>query len=272
MTRPAPEAAVVTQAAPELLRPAWHIPGNVACCFTTRRGGASAPPYDGCNLAQHVGDDPRAVVRNRAALRRQLGLAREPCWLEQVHGTTVHRAMEYAHSVTTSGDAAIEADAVITDVPGLACVVMVADCVPVLLCDDAGGEVAAVHAGWRGLRDGIIAATVMSFAAEPARLSACIGPHISLPAYAVGHGLREEFAAFAAADGCFVESGGRLHFDLGRACAQALTATGVIDVTRLDDCVHGDPSRWYSYRRDGVTGRQAALIWINDDPHGADSA
>lgn len=258
--KPVEKNAGAAAAPPETRLPAWPIPPTVGCCFTTRRGGVSAPPYDGANLALHVGDDPAAVRQNRAALRARLGLAHEPCWLDQVHGASVHRA--------APADPVPHADAAITRVPGLACVVMVADCVPLLLCDEDGTEVAAVHAGWRGLRAGVIGATVAAFAAPAARLRAWIGPHIGVSAYAVGDALRDEFDGVAAANGCFERHGGRLHFNLARACSRALAAAGVAVISDAHACVHASRDDWYSYRRDGVTGRQAALIWIRsgDEP------
>ncbi len=248
-------------AALDLVIPRWSLPDTVGACFTTRRGGASAAPWDSFNLAQHVGDDPRAVALNRARLRAELNLEHEPAWLTQVHGTTIRRLR------ASNGDDIeneIEADATITRARGRACVVMVADCVPVLMCSDDGQEVAAVHAGWRGLADGILGAAVDAFACRPQQLRAWLGPSIGAAAYSVGAELRERFVASDARNARHFsanDKGGWL-MDLRGIAAEQLSARGLSAISVDEHCVHADRARFFSYRRDGRTGRMAALIWI----------
>ena len=242
-------------AALPLLTPAWPAPSTVGACFTVRAGGVGMPPWDGFNLATHVGDDPLQVVANRARLRATLGLRHEPCWLEQVHGNHVVRLHE--------ASAGVVADATITTIAGLACVVMVADCVPLLLCAADGSEVAAVHAGWRGLAGGIIGRTVAAFGAAPPRLLAWVGPCIGPGAYVVGNDVRRQLlAATVDAQDCFSAAGDGWYCDLAALATRQLAAAGVASIARANTCVYSDRTRFYSYRRDGVTGRNAALIWL----------
>jgi len=240
---------------PTLLAPAWTVPVNVGACFTTRLGGVSSAPWDSFNLASHVGDEPGAVAENRARLMRALGLDTPPCWLEQVHGVEVLRL--------TAPIADRRADAAVTAVPGLACVVMVADCVPLLLCSRDGREVAAVHAGWRGLAGGIIARAVAAFRAPPASLLAWIGPCIGATAYVVGNDVRSALCAVTPDAGtCFARAPAGWHCDLAALAARQLAGAGVGAWTSAGACVHADAAHYYSYRRDGRTGRMAALIWL----------
>lgn len=240
---------------PPLIAPAWAAPANVGACFTTRLGGVSRAPWDSFNLGAHVGDDADAVTENRARLQRALGLETPPCWLQQVHGIEVLRL--------TAPGAGRQADAAITAVPGLACVVMVADCVPILLCSRDGHEVAAVHAGWRGLAGGIIARAVAAFRAPPAALLAWVGPCIGAAAYVVGDDVRAALdAATPAATACFTPAATGWHCDLAALAARQLGGAGVGTCTVAGTCVHDDATHYYSYRRDGRTGRMAALIWL----------
>ena len=238
----------------EIIIPDWSLPPNVRAVFTTRHGGSSPAPYHSFNLALHVGDRVSDVLHNRQQLRHKLGLKAEPAWLEQIHGATVHRA-------TSSADIP-RADACITTHVNLACTVLVADCAPVLLCDDDGHEVAAVHVGWRGLAAGIIARTADAFHADNRHISAWIGPCIGPRAFEVGVELRtrfteisEDYARF------FTQRDDHWSMDLSAACALALNAAGVRSVSRCRRCVYSEPQHFFSYRRDGTTGRMAALIW-----------
>ncbi|MEQ8660859.1 MAG: peptidoglycan editing factor PgeF [Gammaproteobacteria bacterium] len=251
----AERGAEAARATPVLVSPAWPAPATVGACFTTRLGGVSVAPFDTLNLAMHVGDDPARVAENRARLRAALGPGVAPCWLDQVHGSHVVRLDD-----AVSGCAA---DAAITTRPGLACAVMVADCVPVLLCARDGREVAAVHAGWRGLAGGIIGAAVGAFAAAPRALLAWIGPCIGPVAYAVGDDVRRQLLA-ATPHGacCFARTGAGWQCDLAALAARQLAHLGVTAITRADTCVHAAPTRYYSHRRDGTSGRNAALIWL----------
>ncbi len=239
----------------ELIIPDWPAPKRVRALTTTRRGGVSLPPYDSLNLGDHVGDDPAAVAENRRRLLTELELPQEPRWLTQVHGTC-------------SADAAIvrqgcEADASYTDKVGVVCTVLTADCLPVLLCDRAGGQVAAVHAGWRGLLNGVIEQTIAAMDAE-ADMLAWLGPAIGPAAFEVGEEVRAAFLADAPeAEVAFVPSpGGRWLADIYSLARQRLHRAGISAIYGGEHCTFSEPERFYSYRRDGRTGRMASLIWI----------
>ncbi len=242
---------------PHCLQVEWPAPARVRAAFTTRKGGRSRGPWASLNLASHVGDDPMAVAANRAALAAHLGIAGEPCWLEQVHSDILLDLDDPA--------AGRRGDAAITATPSRVATVMVADCLPVLLCDERGAQVAAVHAGWRGLAAGLINKTIAAFSAPPAALIAWLGPAIGPSAYRVGDDL---YAQFVAADPRFASAfrhlGQHWHMDLTRLAQLQLSAAGVQRVSHSGLCVHDDPQNFFSYRRDGETGRMAALVWIDD--------
>ncbi|MEX2480804.1 MAG: peptidoglycan editing factor PgeF [Gammaproteobacteria bacterium] len=248
-----PEASVGLR----IITPEWPAPATVRAAFTTRHGGLSRGPWRSFNLAAHVDDDPRAVAGNRALLQSTLGLTRPPCWLAQQHGATVAR-------FDAPPAAAPVADAAITRQPNLACAVLVADCVPVLLCARDGSEVAAVHAGWRGLDAGIVARAVASFHLPAAALHAWIGPCIGTAAYRVGSELVTRFTSRdAAAAACFHRIEAHWHLDLQALARQQLAAAGVGAIAALSRCVFDDADDFFSFRRDRTTGRMAAMIWVN---------
>ena len=238
----------------EPIRPDWPAPARVRAWSTTRRGGVSVAPWHGLNLGTHVGDDPDAVAENRRRLVRQLQLPAEPLWLQQVHGTRVRPAAD--------GD--VCADACLADRPEQVCAVMTADCLPVLLCDRAGSQVAAAHAGWRGLLGGVLERTVTAFDEDPAQLLAWLGPAIGPQAFEVGDEVRK---AFVDADGSaarqFAASrSGHWLADLYGLARLRLARSGVHAVSGGEHCTYRDPANFYSYRRDGITGRMASLIWL----------
>jgi YfiH family protein len=247
--------------------PDWPAPAGVRALCTTREGGASAAPFDGFNLGDHVRDDPRAVAANRAALARLTAPAR-PVFLQQVHGTAV-LALDAA---TPDGRVA---DAALVTTPGLAATVMVADCLPVLLAHGSGRAVAAAHAGWRGLVGGVLEAAVQALhaAAGPGEVVAWLGPAIGPTAFEVGDEVR---AAFVAAD-----ASAQAHFrahaapckwwaDLPALARQRLQAADVHSLHGNDGsaawCTVSQPSRFFSHRRDaarlGSSGRFAACVWL----------
>lgn len=239
---------------PGIVHPAWTLPAGVHAATTTRLGGLSDGPYASFNLGDHVGDDPRAVAANRARLAAALALPAPPPWLTQVHGVVVASADDAP---------AVEADARHAAVPGAVCAVLTADCLPLLLCSDDGREIAAVHCGWRGVLGGIVAQAVARFAARPASLLAWLGPAIGPAAFEVGPEVRARFlAADGGADVCFRPARGqRWLADLPALTNRALAAAGVRRVTASAACTVTDAERFFSYRRDGVTGRMATLIW-----------
>ena len=239
----------------EILRPDWDLP--VQAGFTSRPGGVSPSPYDALNLALHVDDDPARVRENRRRLVAQAGLPEAPRWLSQVHGTRVVHASEVERDVT-------EADAVWTDQPGQVCAVLVADCLPVLLADRAGGCVAAVHAGWRGLAAGILQQTLATLPVAAPDLAACIGPCIGPGAYEVGPEVIDQMKR-RAIQPVHHPSGRRserFQLDLAATARDMLASADVGDIRRVAHCTHSDPARFFSYRRDGVTGRIAGYITI----------
>ena len=238
-----------------LIEPECFESVAVRACFTTRLGGCSAAPFAGLTLALHVGDDPTAVALNRAKVQEKLGLQHAPCWLDQKHGNRVVRIDE--------DPGKLSADASITRTPGLVCVVMVADCVPLLLCDRGGTEVAAIHAGWRGLETGVIDATLDAFTAVPSDIIAWLGPSIGLSAYQIGADLRRRFAAAdPGTASAFDRQGPSWYMDLAHLARGQLEQAGVEFVHIDGHCVYQCSDLFYSYRRDGRTGRMAALIWI----------
>lgn len=242
---------------------------RVRALTTTRDGGLSHGPYASLNLAAHVGDDPARVAGNRDRLQAALHLPAPPRWLNQVHGCAVCTA-EAATAAPTS--APPSADAVLTTRPGIVCAVLTADCLPLLLRDRDGTVVAAVHAGWRGLLHGVIESAIESaraaLPAQPAApLLAWLGPAIGPQAFEVGAEVRDAFVAHQAEAAAHFQLGrpGRWLADLYGLARARLASAGVHQVSGADHCTYSDPRRFFSYRRDGVTGRMASLIWIEPD-------
>jgi hypothetical protein len=233
----------------------WAVPAKVGTLITTREGGVSAPPYATLNLAQHVGDDPAKVVENRARLQAQL--PSEPVWLNQVHGINVVEADKIGQTVP-------DADASISRTPGVVCAVMTADCLPVLLTDIDGTVVGAAHAGWRGLANGVIEATVAAMDVPTERLVAYLGPAIGPDAFEVGVEVVEAFmpcdpiceqAFISVLDGKYLAN----IYTLAR---HRLAHLGIETVYGGNFCTVIDRQRFFSYRRDGTTGRMASCIWL----------
>ncbi|QUJ66946.1 peptidoglycan editing factor PgeF [Photobacterium sp. GJ3] len=239
------------------ITPDWPAPAHVKAMSTTRSGGISQGSYEGLNLGDHVGDEPAAVAHNRQWLQQQLGLVHAPAWLTQTHSTIVldlHGPLSPAPN----------ADASVTRESGIACTVMTADCLPVLLCDRQGTQVGAVHAGWRGLADGILEKTVRTFSAEPNQMLAWLGPAIGPAAFEVGGEVRERFVSEQPdAASAFTPKGEKWLADLYLLARLRLQRAGITQIFGGTECTYADPARFYSYRRDGVTGRQASLIWLS---------
>lgn len=244
------------------LCPDWPAPTWIKALTTLRHGGVSRPPYDGLNLADHVGDAKARVSANRSLLGQALQLPTEPVWLTQVHGTVVMDAA-MAHS---SKLAPVEADASYTSATGIVCAVLTADCLPLLLCDRQGTRVAAVHAGWRGLAAGVVEATVRAMAVPAADVLVWLGPAIGPTAFEVGAEVRAAFmASDAEAEQAFVTTApGRYRADLYGLARLRLKRLGIEAVYGGQWCSYSQPEAFYSYRREGVTGRMASLIWISE--------
>jgi YfiH family protein len=239
-----------------LIVPDWPAPVAVRAVSTTRLGGVSLPPYAELNLAGHVGDQPEHVAENRRRLAWTAGLPAEPAWLDQVHGTVVVAAETVSSPIA--------ADAAWTSQPGRPCVVMTADCLPVLFCDRSGTVVAAVHAGWRGLAGGVIAATVKQLGKTPAELLAWLGPAIGPTAFEVGEEVRAAFLALDAGNVADFRPSpaGRWLADLYGLARRQLQGLGMTAIYGGDYCTFSDPARFFSYRREQQTGRIASLIWL----------
>lgn len=239
-----------------LLVPEWPVPPGVRAVMTTRAGGFSRGPFASLNLGEQTEDDPRAVAGNRRRLKARLGLEREPAWLHQVHGSVVVRA--------DAVDAPPAADASWTDRPGVACAVLVADCLPVLFCDRAGTRVAAAHCGWRGLASGVLAATIDAMGGRPDELVAWLGAAIGPGAFEVGPEVCEAFTTrWPRTEAAFLPGNGdRFHCDIYRIAREQLAELGVTSVHGGDHCTASEPERFFSFRRDGLTGRMAALVWL----------
>jgi YfiH family protein len=250
--------------------PEWNAPSDVRAVFTGRAGGMSVAPYDSLNLGTHVGDDAALVARNRALVQQALGVS--PVYVQQVHGTGLCELSGLVADPMT-------ADAVHTQQRGVACSIMVADCLPILLCDTDTGRVGALHAGWRGLAGlqgkGVVEVAVEDFRrlalaeyAQPAtKIIAWLGPCIGPQAFEVGPEVRQAFVAQdSAAQSCFVPGNtGKWLANLSALAVQRLSRVGVNEVAGNDGsagwCTVSNPSRFFSYRRDGVCGRHAAFIW-----------
>ncbi len=265
---------------PNWIIPDWPAPASVRSLITTRQGGVSDHPFARLNLGDHVGDDPLAVARNRQQLDQCLPAA--PCWLQQVHGTTVIDAATAGRSAQV-----VVADGAFSRDPGVVCAVMTADCLPVLLCDRAGAVVAAAHAGWRGLQAGILEQTVAAMGVSGPALIAYLGPAIGPQAFEVGVEVRTAFvdgnpeaaAAFKpvpmpAADRpgdnrrannarCATAPVGGWLADIYLLARQRLCRLGVEAIYGGGYCTVEQESSFFSYRRDGVTGRMASLIWLS---------
>lgn len=239
----------------EMIRPDWNAPAQIRALCTTRNGGISAGAYASLNLAAHVEDDPEHVSRNRERLARALDLPTEPQWLEQTHSTTV---IDLDHDNHRHGDAAISSTV------GTIAVVLTADCLPVLLCNRNADEVAAAHAGWRGLVNGVLEQTVHAMRSDPAQLIAWLGPAIGPQSFEVGNEVREAFIQqHTQAEDCFRQNRpGHYLADLYALARLRLAALGIHEISGGDYCTFQDSQSFYSYRRDRQTGRQASLIYI----------
>ncbi|GAB3243134.1 purine nucleoside phosphorylase YfiH/LACC1 family protein [Chitinimonas naiadis] len=237
------------------IRPDWPAPEGVQALVTTRLGGVGIGPYASLNLGRHVGDDVATVTANRSLLRQDLPA--EPAWLEQVHGTAVA-------DVGASGSSLQQADAAVSRVPGAVCVVMTADCLPVFFASEDGKAVGVAHAGWRGLNDGVLEATIARMAgAGP--LMAWMGPAIGPDAFEVGEEVRAAFLAKDARAEMAFRPGvqaGKWWADIYLLARLRLEAAGLTQIYGGGLCTVTDQTRFFSYRRDKTTGRMASLIWI----------
>lgn len=240
----------------ELIVPEWPLPPGVAACSSTRIGGISSGPYASLNLGAHCGDNLDDVEENRRRLFADARMPSAPVWLEQVHGEAVLRLRDEPY-------ASKRADASWSDTPGLVCAVMTADCLPVLFCNQAGSQVAAAHAGWRGLCGGVLEQTVAHFKDRPENIMAWLGPAIGPQAFEVGNDVRDAFIAKDnTAERAFRPVGEKYFADIYQLARQRLNNAGVTKIYGGDRCTFTEKRDFFSYRRDRITGRMASFIWL----------
>ena len=295
---------MVSESLPSFLVPVWPAPERVKALTTTRGGGCSAPPYESFNMGDHVGDVPTCVGHNRRRLTELAGLPESPRWMNQVHGTRVSVESGILCSdsdsnsivVPNQDESGCEADASITDQAGIVLAVMTADCLPVLVCDRQGERIGAIHAGWRGLLDGIIEQTFLGLSEQIAREGGgtapkpddwlvWLGPAIGPEAFEVGDEVRQAFLAHdPAAEVAFrppppaphrphaQTSQSKWLADLYLLARQRLQGLGIEAIYGGGFCTYTDSQRFFSYRRDGVTGRMATCIWLDESGSRADTA
>lgn len=242
---------------PTIIHPNWPAPDSIRAFATTRQGGVSLAPFDSFNLARHVEDDHPAVTENRQRLKQHLDLPNEPLWLQQTHSTIALNTDHYQGPV--------EADAIYTNKAQKICTVMTADCLPILLCQQQGKEVAAIHAGWRGLAGGVIENCVQALQSPTHEIMAWLGPAISMQHFIVGPEVREMFIKrnpdYASAFEIFAD---RYKADLYQLAQICLKTLGISAIFSNDHCTYQQDDLFFSHRRDGPTGRMASLIWIAD--------
>ena len=271
--QPQPQPLAPTQPQPlPLLRPRWQAPPGVVAAMSMRQGGVSVAPWQSLNLGVAVGDDALAVADNRARFAAALGA--RPTWLHQVHGIAVRRLRAGQADQADQADPYVApqeaADAAWTDEPGVACTVQVADCMPVLFAARNGRAVAAAHAGWRGLSAGVLEATLQAMQdganVAPADIVAWLGPCIGRHQFEVGAEVLQAFRDPLDADAFLPrnrpDGSARWLANLQRLAQRRLTAAGVGAVSVFAACTVEDGSRFFSFRRDGVTGRMAAAVFL----------
>ena len=242
----------------QAINPNWNVPKNIHAFTTTRTGGVSLAPYFSFNLGDHVGDNKSAVKTNRTLLVEKFGLPQTPIFLTQTHST---RVIQLPYSGQN-----LEADAVYTNVPHQVCAVMTADCLPVLFTTTSGNEVAAAHAGWRGLCDGVLEETVKCFQAKPEDIIAWLGPAIGPTAFQVGVDVVKQFVAVdekakLAFQPDAIEEGKYLG-NLYQIATQRLNNLGITQIYGGNHCTFNEKELFFSYRRDNQTGRMASVIWF----------
>jgi len=232
----------------------WSAPSHIKAFTTTRSGGCSQGVYHSMNLSHYVGDERQNVQSNRQQLRSDLELKTEPVWLEQVHSNQLANADLQIRSAV---------DGSFSTTQNTVCVVMTADCMPILLTNRAGDQVAAVHAGWRGMAAGIIENAVALFQCPRHEIIAWAGPCIGPTKFEIGTEVRDQIGG---SDNCYKPSkNNKLLANLYLLCEQRLSALGVSNYSHSEACTYSDNDQFFSYRRDGQCGRMASLIWIGNE-------
>ncbi|MDB2705533.1 peptidoglycan editing factor PgeF [Pseudomonadota bacterium] len=240
----------------QFIHPDWPAPKNIQAISTTRNGGFSQGPFDSLNLGSHVGDTLSTVLKNRYSLLEQASLPEPPRWLNQVHSSQLISANDW------QGDDS--ADAIVSSQENQVCAVMTADCLPILLCNTQGDHIAAIHAGWRGLSSGILENTLQQFNCEPSEVIAWFGPAIGPDKFEVGLDVVEAFTRNSSLAHKAFKQVGESHYlaDIYLLARQKLIAYGTHAIFGGTHCTASEPEHFFSYRRDGTTGRMASMIWI----------
>lgn len=234
----------------------WPAPKNISALCTTRVSGFSQAPFDSFNLAQHVGDNETNVARNRQLLQEQLNIPAEPVWLNQTHSI---------HCVIPENDANRDADAAITQSRLHPLAILTADCLPITLCSKQGTEIAAIHAGWRGLFNGIVENTVSKMTSSSKDLMAWIGPAICQNCYEIGVEVYDSFTGkYPQSQSAFIPRNGKWLANLPQIAELVLNSQGIHAVYQSGLCTYESENELYSYRKQAITGRIATLIWFND--------
>ncbi len=253
----------------DTIKPNWDVPDFIHSLVTLRSGGVSRGKYDSFNLASHVGDSVEAVLGNRQLLKKKFNLPAEPFWLEQTHSTNI------VELPTLELNELKDTDAAWTGKANTICTVLTADCLPVFFYHPDKHRVAVAHAGWRGLADDILEKTIAAMTETPEQLKVWLGPAIGPEKFEVGEEVKDIFCKTDdckvddSSEDCFVLStskAGKKHYlaDIYRLAKRRLYNAGVISISGGDFCTVSDPQRFYSYRRDGQTGRMASLIWFSE--------
>lgn len=239
----------------------WPAPDHIGSITTTRIGGASKPPFDSNNMGINTGDVKSHVEANHDALKKELNLPSEPIWLHQTHSN---------ECVVVENDSNRHADAAVTRIKSNVLAIQTADCMPILVCNREGTEIAAIHAGWRGLANGIIESTLKKMKHQPSELIAWVGPSICASCFEVGEDVLQAFArAYPNMRDCFTPANSKWLADLPKLAQMIFAENGLISVYQSHECTKEQSNKYYSYRRDGETGRMATLIWFKQDSNNA---
>jgi YfiH family protein len=243
----------------EVIYPNWPAPQHIRAFTTIRTGGLSAAPFNSLNLGDHVGDAPLIVEQNREILLNSAKLPEPPRWLSQQHGCRVIESLHWS-----AGECA---DGIVTNTLNHVCPVLTADCLPILLCNQQGDRIAAIHAGWRGLANGVVENAIASFGLNKQHIMAWLGPAIGPENFEVGEDVVNNFVQHDVIAKQAFKQTDDTHYnaDIYLLARQRLRALGVTDIYGGQFCTVNDPTRFFSYRRDNVTGRMASVIWIQ--PH-----
>ncbi len=239
----------------KFLQPNWSVPSCVKALVSTRLGGVSKAPYESLNVGRHVNDREKDVLTNRHKLIEAASLPSEPIWLNQIHSTEIIELESVVPNQTPT------CDGVITSLKKIVCAVMTADCLPLFLCDQAGTQVALLHAGWRGLADGIIEKGIALFNESPQNIIAWAGPCISVDCFEIGAEVREQLggpdSAYRASS-----SSDKYYANLYQLTGERLAQLGVTNYSYSEYCSFKNEALFFSHRRDQMTGRMVSLIWI----------